>query len=585
MFKHCLYGTALLFTVLSFAACTTDAPNVATTGTSGETTITIIHNNDFHSQLESLYPEGEPSQGSAARLQALVKKIRAEKGAENTLLLFGGDMFQGSLYYNTWLGSAEIMVMNHMGYDAVALGNHEFDSGTPELARALRGEPVEIAGKSYPTEKAKFIALGSNIDYSNEPLLQDLLVKRAIVEKNGEKYGLIGVTTTSTETGSSPGPNVHFGDYVPYIQQQADALTAEGINKIIVMSHIGYDVDIENVPQLSHVDVIVAGHDHALLGDPATVEALGIPKQIPRIKGPYPTVLKDKDGNDTVVVTAMEKGRWLGEIDVTFDKKGRVIADKLKPNLTFVRGCDVLADKTEDCTKEVITPDAEMAALVKQYGEPLEAFANVVMGEAAVTFGGRSSETTGAPAMGDLIADILLDRAKVTNRADAAFVNRGGIRTDLVKGTVRYKDINAVMPFNNTLALLDLTGDELVTALDHGLTQGYGQSPGAKPHVSGMTVHHCAAAPCPKAIHQPNGVVTAITIDGKPLNLKTTYRIATIDYIMGGGDLYTMLKEACAREGNYCRKSSVMVRDIISDWFKNHSPVSPLPATRLVVQQ
>lgn len=586
MFRHSFYALLMLTVILFLSSCDSSGGTtknwLSSFGLGGKSdTITIVHNNDFHSQLEPYAPEGEPEQGGAAHLAALVKKIRAEKGADNMLLLFGGDMFQGSLYYNTWLGSAEVMVMNHMGYDAVALGNHEFDSGSVELGRALTGAPVTIAGAEYPTESAKFIPLGTNIDASQEPALKDILVKRATVTKGGHRYGLLGITTTQTATGSSPGPNVKFLDYIPAVQEQVDALKAEGVERIVLLSHIGYPIDVENAAQLSGVDIIVAGHDHALLGDEISVAGLGLPKQVSRIRGPYPTLVKDKDGNTTVVVSAMEKGRWLGQFDVTFDAEGHVLPETIKPNLTFVRGCEVI-EGTRDCSKEVIQPDPEMTRLVADYGKPLEAFANEVMGEAAVTFSGRGGDDAGAPPMGDLMAEIILDRGRELDGAVVGMVNRGGIRTSLLKGTVRYKDINAVTPFNNNLALIDLTGDELVTVLDHGLSLADGQSFGAFPHIAGMTVHYCSAKPCPKALHQPEGVVTSVTIGGQPLQAEQTYRLATIDYLIGGGDLYAFLKERCEQVENYCRKTSLVLKDIISDWFRTHSPVQPIIAERTV---
>lgn len=575
MVKHSFYATLVLMLILFLAACRSAEyhPDV-------KTTVTLVHTNDFHSQLEPFYPDGEPSQGGVARLAALVNKIRAEKGEDNVLLLSGGDMFQGSFFYNAWLGSAEVMVQNYMRYDAVTLGNHEFDSGPKELARALRGSPATIAGKTYQTEPAKFLVLGTNLDISNEPDLQGIVLKRAILKKGGRIFGLLGVTTQQTATGSKPG-NVKFLDYVPAIQEQADLLKHEGVDKIILMSHVGYAIDLTYIPELSGVDVVVSGHDHALLSDATTVQRLGVPKQVSRIAGPYPTVIKDKDGNSVVVVSAMEKGRWLGEIDIGFDAGGHVIPASLKPNLTFVRGCDLRSDKTEDCSKEVIAPDPALAAKVAEYGAPMKAFADVVKGEALVTFSGRSNENKNAPPMGDLIAEMLLDKGNQTDKAVAALMNRGGIRTDLVKGTVRYKDINAVMPFDNHLALIDLTGDELIKVLDHGLTLGNGKSSGAFPYVAGMTVYHCTAKPCAKALHG-GGVVTAVKIGGKKLDKKKTYRIATIDYLTNGGDLYASLSEPCNRSGNYCKKTDLLIKDIIGDWFVNHSPVKPIPAQRLV---
>ncbi|MCH2548287.1 MAG: metallophosphoesterase, partial [Alphaproteobacteria bacterium] len=177
MFKHYFYALAALGLVFFLAACdqakmlgdtlgmqpppqstqasrSVDAPSMEATapmaaeGTSKATqpdnvpaSITLLHMNDFHSQVDPLMPSQEPAQGGAARLKTLIDGIRSVKGEENTLLLFGGDAFQGTMFYNTWKGSAEVMVMNQQGFDAVCLGNHEFDSGPEQLEPALTEAP------------------------------------------------------------------------------------------------------------------------------------------------------------------------------------------------------------------------------------------------------------------------------------------------------------------------------------------------------------------------------------------------------------------------------------------------------------
>lgn len=546
-------------------------------------TVTVLHTNDFHSQLEPFRTAGEPEQGGAARNMALISKIRTEKGPEHVLLLSGGDNFQGSFFYNTWKGSAEIMVLNHMHYDAVTPGNHEFDLGSKEYGRALRGEPVEIGEKSYNTEKADFPIVASNIDVSNEPALKNMLVKNVVIKKGGVEYGFVGATTETTSTVSSPGPNVKFLDYITSVQTQVDALEKQGINKIFLMSHTGYEEDIKLIQHVHGVDVVIAGHDHALLGDKAVVAAMGLPKQVERVKGPYPTVVKGKDGQNVVVVSAMEKGRWLGQIDVTFDAQGHVPEGGWKANQIFVQGCTYTGEKNAeaaDCSKEVAKPDPELAAIIAEYNKPIEGFANEVVGKAAVDLGGRK-DSADAPPMGDVVADILLNYAKESDKAQASVVNRGGIRSGIMKGTVLFKDVNAVLPFENTITTVEMTGEELVEAMDHGLTEANGKSYGAWPHVAGMIITYCPAKPCAKAL-RTDGIVTAISVGKVPVDMKATYRIATNDYLAHGGDFYAAFKQACERAGGYCRDSGALLRDVVADWIRKHSPVLAPSGGRLI---
>lgn len=586
MFKHTFYALAAVTLILFLAACN----HIQETGVAGKpaqpVTVTLLHMNDFHSQLDPLMPPEEPSQGGAARLKTLIDGIRKEKGEENVLLLFGGDAFQGTMFYNTWKGSAEVMTMNHLGFDAVCLGNHEFDSGADQLVRALKGGPVTIGGVTYETEPAKFVVLSTNIDGTREPGFEESSVKRAVIQKNGVRYGLLGVTTEATANVSSPGKKVKFLDYIASVQKQADALKAEGVDKIFLMSHSGTDVDMRMIPLLSGVDVVVGGHDHALFGDPEAIRAMGLPKQAAQVVAPYPAVIKDKDGNNVLVVSAFEKGRWLGNIDVTFDEKGLIREGAWNGNPIFVRGCTVDrssgAPKEGDCSRQVAAFDGGMFAQVEKYREPMAVVANQPLGESAVDFAGRHAEDADVNSMGDLIAEILLDFA-AREKADAALINWGSMRADLAKGPVRYADINTVLPFDNSVMILDLTGAELLESMDMAVSKAYGKSAGAYPHVAGMTIHYCKSEACPNALRK-GGRVTALTIDGKPVGMSETYRIATHDYLTKGGDFYTTFKIACERVGNYCKNTGTLTRDVVADWFRNHSPVGPVTTKRTIAQ-
>lgn len=587
MMKHTFYAVGMMALVLFLAACGhmqgTESPS------SDGVTVTIVHTNDFHSQFDPLHPPREPSQGGAARLKTLIDGIRAEKGEQNVLLVNAGDNFQGTMFYNAWKGSAEVMMLNHLRFDAVTLGNHEFDDGPHQLARALSGGPIAIGGAEYETEAARFITVASNVDASGEPELDRLLVKRAVIHKGGESYGIIGVTTETTKTGSSPGENVHFLDYLASVQEQVAALEAEGVNKIILLSHSGSDEDMKRVPLMSGIDVVIAGHDHALFGDKDEIAAMGLPLQAERVAAPYPAVMKDRDGHNVLIVSAMEKGRWLGNIDVTFDRDGHIRDGAWKGNPIFVHGCIYGKDEfgnpqLPDCSKQAAEPDAQFASVIETYRAPVEALANERVGEAAVDFTGRhAADAAGLYSMGNLTADIILAFTQASDKTQAAVVNRGGMRADLPKGMVRYADINAVLPFDNTVTVLELSGAELLEAMDTAVSGAGGRSYGAYPHVAGMTIRYCALPVCDDAL-LTGGRITDLEVQGQDIELDARYRIATNDYLTGGGDFYTVFRRACEREGSYCRDSGQRLRDVVADWFRAHSPVQPVSQDRVVME-
>ncbi|MGB0263018.1 MAG: metallophosphoesterase, partial [Henriciella sp.] len=220
---------------------------------SGETdyTLTILHTNDFHARFEpiSQYDSGcsvEDNEngecfGGSARLMTAIGEARARSG--NHILVDGGDQFQGTLFYTYYKGRLAAEVMNQMGYDAMTVGNHEFDDG-PETLRGF------VDAVSFPV-------LMSNSDISNEPLLSDKIQKSVIIERGGERLGLIGLTPQDTDELASPGPNISFTDPVMAVQGEVDRLTADGVNKIIVLSHSGYNIDIRIAENTNGVDVIV----------------------------------------------------------------------------------------------------------------------------------------------------------------------------------------------------------------------------------------------------------------------------------------------------------------------------------------
>jgi len=280
-----------------------------------------------------------------------------------------------------------------------------------------------------------------------------------------------------------------------------------------------------------------------------------------------------------LVVSAHEWGRWLGQLKVTFDERGVIRRWEGQP--IFVRGC-AFARGTVDCGRQSAPEDPAVAAQVASYRAPLDRFADAAIGRAGMFFdGGRTPglRTREMP-LGNLVADAMLAAAAQSDGAVAAFVNGGGIRAGLNAGDATFEEALAVLPFGNTVAVLDLKGEDLVAALDHGVSR---PGEGAFPQVASLKLVYCAAAPCPAAL-RPGGRVAALAVNGVPVDLAATYRIAVNGFMAGGGDGYAILKDACARPGGRCRDTGILDLDVLVEEFKTRSPVVRRVEGRIVAR-
>jgi 2',3'-cyclic-nucleotide 2'-phosphodiesterase (5'-nucleotidase family) len=544
------------------------------------TILTLLHTNDSHARLEQVAASGsDPAHGGVARIKTLVNQVRDEVGADRVLLVDAGDYSQGTIFWTAWRGSDAVMFLNDIGYDVVTVGNHEFNLGPDNLAGRILGEPVTIAGVVYPTEPLQAPVVATNLDLSGEPTLDALVAPSVIVQRGGVRYGVLGLVTEATRNISSPGPNIVFLDYVESVQAEIDRLRQqEGIRHIILLSHVNFYDDLELAAQLSGVDIIVSGHDHVLLGDPAQLPAW----THSRIQGEYPAAVTNLDGETTLVVSAWEWTRALGRLDVEFDALGRIVSWS---------GGPIIAEAS-------VPEDPYLKMKVAEYRAPVDAFANVAIGSAGVSFSGARGDgnptTPGLRSqempLGNLVADTMLNYPQLAGLGiQAAITNGGGIRASIDAGSVTFGQALAVLPFGNTLFAMDVSGAELVAALDNGLSwtfvnTGALVSTGAFPQVAGMTVRYCGATltdiqarvlpptPCDGAL-RAGGLVTSIEIQGAPVALDQSYRIVTNNFMARGGDFYASLQQACARPGNFCEDTFFLMLDAFVDEFQRSSPV------------
>lgn len=481
-------------------------------------TMTILHTNDMHAHVESTRIRGK-LYGGYARLATLIQKYKASD--PNPILLNGGDTFQGTLYFNVYEGLADAAFMNYAGFAAMAVGNHEFDRGPKALATFAK--------------TLNFPLLASNLDVSADKDLNGFIVGGATSWVGKEQIAIVGAVTPELPSISSPGPTVRMLDLVKSCQANIDAFRSSGINKIILVTHVGYREEVELAGKLKGVDVIVGGHSHTLLGD---IKVDGFSGSA----GPYPTVTKNADGDTALVVQAHDWGKLLGRIKVTFDEAGKVVK--------WSDAAPILVD-------ESVPEDKTFLSMIAALKKPIADLANKEVGQAPKGVK-RTQNAAGESPMGNMIADAMLEATQAQG-AVMACMNAGGVRGDLEAGTVTYGAAIAVQPFNNSLVLLDVTGAELLAALEHGV------SAAGFLHISKGSSYTVDKS-------KPAGQrVSNVVVGGEKLDLAKTYRVCLNSFVAGGGDAHEDLKNAKGKRVD----TGMLDIDALLEYLKKHSPVDP----------
>lgn len=477
---------------------------MGTSVASADFSLTILHTNDIHSRIESINKydstcdaEGEAEGkcfGGMARVKTKMDELRTQLGNQNVLVLDAGDPFQGSLFYTTYKGEAEAKFMEVIGYDAMAVGNHEFDDGPEGLAKFI--------------DAVSFPVLSGNIDVSAEDSLAGKVEDHLILEVGGEKIGIISALATDTVDTSSPGDKVIFQDEIEALKADVAELEAAGVSMIIALNHVGLSKDLEIAAAVPGIDVVIGGHSHTYMSN--TDE--GAPA--------YPSMV-----GDTAVAQAYAYSKYIGQLAVTFDDAGKVIAAEGEP---------VLLDSS-------VTPDATMSAQIAEMGAPIEEMKKRVVAKTSdVVDGDRAvCRVTECP-MGNLVADAMLDRVK-DQGVTIAIQNGGGLRASIDAGEVTMGEVLSVLPFQNTLSTFEVTGQIIIDALENGVSQ-VEEVKGRFPQVAGLKfTWDASVAPNEGRIQE------VMVMDGDsfaPIDPAATYAVVSNNYVRNGGDGYKMFKEA-----------------------------------------
>lgn len=499
------------------------------TATSFAFELTVLHTNDLHAHLEPVKIRGK-EYGGYARQATLIDRYR--KSDKNVVLLNGGDTFQGTLYFNVFEGLADAVFMNAVGYDAMAVGNHEFDRGPAAFGEFCKW--------------AKFPVLAANLELKDEPSLKSHVNPYTVLTVGGESIGVIGAVTPDLPDISAIGPNVKMKDLFQSVEGAVKELESSGITKIILVSHCGYGLEKSLAERIKGIDAIVGGHSHSMLAAPG----LSFPEGFPRPMGNYPTVVQRPDGTTCLVLQAWEWGKVLGRIKIEFDAEGRVKSWR---------------DAQPIVVDESVPEDPEIAALIAAFRKPIAA----AMSEKI------SATTKGLPrdgTMQEVIADAMLMATKSSGSV-AAFINVGGVRAAIEAGDITLGKANEVQPFRNTLMLMDLTGQQLKDALE---TPYSGQEP------SGGVLWPSAGTSYSVDMSRPAGArVFDIVVGGAPLELSKTYRLTFNNFTAGGGDAHTVLKNSTG----YRYDTGLLDIDAFVEYLKSRKPFDHVRENRIRVQR
>ncbi len=435
--------------------------------------ITILHTNDVHSRVEG----NDKDQIGYARLAAIVKGTRANGP---TLLLDAGDTLHGMAFANLEKGMSVVKLMNMLGYDAMAPGNHDFNYGFDRLKELEK--------------EMDFSLLSANIMGADG---KNAFSPYTILECGGHKIAVIGAENPQMVTAIHPdmikGLTFESLDVLKDVVKEA----AEQSDAVIILAHWGaddaYKPNSGALAAIPGVDLVIDGHSHTFFEN-----------------------IKQVDGH-ALVVSAGEYMKNIGRVVMRFDPNGKLAE------------CTALPIPFEMAAENI--PDEETAAFIGTIQAAQDEILNIVVGKTEVKLDGeRETNRTGETNLGNLATDAL----RWYTNADIAFTNGGGIRKSIEQGSITKRDVVEVFPFGNSVVTIEVSGEQILAAMEHGLSK-YPEQNGGFPQISNAKIVFDGQA-------QPGGRVLLMEVGGKPIEKDKNYILATNDFLAAGGDGYEMFK-------------------------------------------
>jgi 5'-nucleotidase len=563
--------TALLLAASWAVSCKT-GQDALRPDSDGTVHLTLVGTNDVHGWVmaqEEAFPKGSIRFGGVAALAGYLKALRDENPG-GVVLVDAGDLFQGTLMSNVTEGSVVIDAFNALGYDAAAVGNHEFDYGP-------------VGPESHPTTPAQdpFGALKARIAQARFPLLSTNIYEAKsrlrpawlpgdgtiIIERKGVRIGIIGLTTPQTPTTTLPinVATLRFASLGPEALSAAKSLRERGADVVIAVVHAGgrcaeskdpsdlqtCDTETGEIFEMMKgfpygtLDAVVAGHTHAQVGHFV---------------------------NGTPIIESNALGRAFGIVDLYVNPATKKLARERTRIRSGLEVCETVDQETGSCDPrklraraaevkpvgatwagKLVKPDQAVAAVLKPAEERVAAMQSRGLGLTVPKTLGRNYERESA--LGSFLADAL----RTMNKADVALLNPGGLRADLNPGPLKYGAVYEVLPFDNAVAQLDLTGDQLVSLV----RAAYSSKKGVF-QVSGIEVviDRCPGPNRLKSVHLPGG-------HGVDPNVR--YKVVMPDFLARGGDgLGPVLATIDPRQVDLGETRGSNLRDeLVEFWVKN----------------
>ena len=592
MKKLLLLGLAVsLFSAVGLEAKTVKKGNKGSTASTFE--LNVAHINDHHSHLEEekmpLKLNGQTVTATIGGLPRVAQEIKDfRKNNKNTLILHAGDAVTGTLYYTLFEGKADAQLMNAINFDAFTLGNHEFDDGNKFLKSFLDALTIPVISANVVPDK------GSILEGKWKPYI--------IKNIGGQKVGIIGIDVVKkTKESSSPGDDIKFTDEVETAGKYVKELQNQGINKIILLSHAGYEKNVEIGEKVDGIDLIISGDTHYLLGK--EFEQFGLVPEKPN----YPKKVNSPDGNPVYIAEAWNYSYLLGEMKAKFDKNGvikeLIPTPKVLIGDTFeiknAEGKVVQLDEKEKVAIinsiknnkniKVVKNDTVTEKLLERYQKEKTELGKKSVGKITEEILGGSDNRVPGPHNKDgsfattLVAESVLHKLRNMGTGNVDFVigNAGNVRITLNPGNFTYDQAYSLLPFtSNTVFITDITGDEvkqvLEDAIDYVLNGG---STGAFPYGAGIRYE------ATKEGNLGTRVKKIEVFDFKankwvPIDAKKSYMLAVNSYIAQGKDGYTTLGKITAQ--NRGTDTHLSDTKIFIDYLKEKKEVGRPNSTNVI---
>jgi 5'-nucleotidase len=478
----------------------------------GHETLTIVHVNDVHGRLEENDFDGTIGY---PKIKTFLDGMKEEN--PNMLLLHAGDSFHGTIPANLTEGEVVVEVMNAMEFDAMVPGNHDFNFGYERL--------LELKAMS------EFDILAANV--VKEDGTMDFDPYMVYEMENGMRVGIFALATEETKTKSHPDNTrgVEFADIIETGNEAVEALEDMDADMIIALIHLGVDASSEDTAYkladgVDGIDLIIDGHSHSIMGEGA-----------------------GELRNGALIVQAGWYLNHVGVVKVEMMDGEPVFAAAVHPYEEFAE----------------VEADEYISGIIAEATAPIEEMQMEVVGNTTVELDGvRENVRTGETNLGNLITDAMI----VASGADVALTNGGGIRASIDAGEITLGEVLTSFPFTNVLTNIEVTGADLMAALEHGV-KDYPEAAGHFPHVSGMSY-----------TFDPNmevgSRITELMIGDEPVDLEATYMLVTNDFLAAGGDGYTMF------EGKEILAYSGLLSEVLEEYLRANPEISPQVEGRIV---